>query len=251
MSNEAIWIAKLRDWYQTDLGGEVLAEEKRVLDELLVSRFGYFLLMINQLSTQVDLLAESRIKCKVRIDIDQRLEGVAQVRAQGDELPVVADSIDTVVLAHTLEFAADPHQVLREVDRVLIGDGCVIIVGYNPISLFGLWKQLLKRSGRPPWCGKFRRVGQLRDWLSLLCFEVVSEHYCFFKPPLGSRTWLQRLSGWARFCTTFLPRQGGVYVLVAKKRVIPITPIGQRWRRKRRLFPGSVAEPTTRGMKHG
>jgi ubiquinone/menaquinone biosynthesis C-methylase UbiE len=88
------------------------------------------------------------------------------------QLPFAAHSIDLVVMPHVLEFRADPHQILREVERVLIPEGEVLITGFNPISIWGLRRALPNCPGHFPWNGHYLSVRRLKDWLQLLGFEV-------------------------------------------------------------------------------
>jgi ubiquinone/menaquinone biosynthesis C-methylase UbiE len=69
------------------------------------------------------------------------------------ELPFATQSLDLVVLPHVLEFAAEPHQVLREVERVLIPEGQVIICGFNPSSLWGMRQVAGRLTGALPAAG--------------------------------------------------------------------------------------------------
>ena len=132
--------ARVRKWYRTLLGAQLLATEKEMVDQLIGTLFGFHVVQVGVLDPEVDLLAESRIGHKVVIDTDGRLRTNAGLAALADQLPFAADSVDAVLLAHSLEFAEDPHEVLREVDRVLIGDGHLVLLGYNPAGLFGLWR---------------------------------------------------------------------------------------------------------------
>ena len=73
----------------------------------------------------------------------------AALWAEPEALPFPNASLDLVVLPHTLELSVDPHMALREVERVLVPEGRVVIAGLNPLSLWGL-RQRLGRSGRRP-----------------------------------------------------------------------------------------------------
>ena len=139
-----------------------------------------------------------------------------------DALPFDTNSLDLVVLPHALELARDPHLALREVDRVLRPEGRVVIVGFNPGSLWGLrqhWGRLrlrlAPRSQRPlflPRTGEFMRYRRLRDWLRLLSFEVEAGRFGCYRPPVVSAKWLDRYECW-------WPVFGAVYFVVAVKRV--------------------------------
>jgi SAM-dependent methyltransferase len=158
----------------------------------------------------------------------------------------VTDSIDVILLPHTLEFGGDARDILREADRSLIPEGHLVVLGFNPWSLWGLRRLLSTRRGSAPWCGRFLSVARLKDWLRLLGFDTLYVRTFFFRPPLNRGAILERL----RWLEAIAGRQpvlpAGVYVLLAKKRVVALTPIRPRWRPRRRMVAAGVTEPTAR-----
>jgi hypothetical protein len=149
-------------------------------------------------------------------------------------------------LPHILEFEAQPHQVLREVERVLIGEGRVVIVGFNPWSFWGLWRVALSGRKLPPWCGRFRSPGKLHDWLRLLGLEILDTRFLYHRPPVRNQRLDNLLAGWERFASRYFPLLGGSFILVGKKRVVAMTPVANRWHRRSRLIASGFAEPSTR-----
>jgi len=170
-----------------------------------------------------------------------------------DALPFPNASIDLVVLPHTLELARDPHQTLREVERVLVPEGRVVIAGFNPASLWGLRQRAghVKRGmgfsrGQSlylPSAGEFLGYWRLRDWLRLLSFEVESGSFGCWRPPLKSDLWLDRFAWMDRVGDRWWPVLGGVYFLVAVKRVRGMRLVGlaRKERRKAHAAPAVVA----------
>lgn len=144
-----------------------------------------------------------------------------------DALPFPNSSVDLVVLPHALELARDPHHVLREVERVLVPEGRVVLTGFNPVSLWGLCQRAghLKHSlGRKsslylPQAGEFIGYWRLRDWLRLLGFEVEAGRFGCWRPPLRSEAWLERYAWMDRVGERWWPVLGSVYFVVAVKRV--------------------------------
>ena len=146
-----------------------------------------------------------------------------------DALPFDNQSLDLVVLPHALEWARDPHMALREVERVLVPEGRVVIVGFNPASLWGLRQQLGRwrrwftwgssRALFLPRDGDFMRYRRLRDWLRLLSFEVEAGRFGCYRPPLASAQWLSRFEWMERVGDRWWPVFGAVYFVVAVKRV--------------------------------
>jgi SAM-dependent methyltransferase len=229
---------ELRDWYSGPLGREVWEAEHAQLDQVIANLFGYHILQLGSLGNRT-LLDGSRILHRVVVNFGH---GRAHLYALPEALPILTDSIDVIVLPHTLEFGSDPHEILREADRSLIPEGHLIVLGFNPWSAWGL-RRLLS-SSRAPWCGRFLGLSRLKDWLRLLGFDTMYVRTFFFRPPLSSRALMNRLKimeaigsrGW------WLP--AGLYLLLAKKRVIALTPIRPRWRPRRRLIAAGVTEPT-------
>jgi SAM-dependent methyltransferase len=232
----------LRAWCRLPLGRALADAEQQVLCDVLSDVFGYHLVVLDP-ACQPDALASSRILHRV---VQTRcLAGLATppaLLASAEQLPLQADSVDAFVLPHALEVASDPHQVLREVDRCLLPEGHVIILGLNPFGWWGLRRLLLGWRGRVPWSLRFISLPRLKDWLSLLGFDTVHSRYVFSHPPWHygrvhtTPGLLQRLhrGRW--------PLLAGAYVLVARKRVATLTPIKPRWRPRRSVLAGGVAE---------
>lgn len=160
-------------------------------------------------------------------------------------LPFPADSLDLVVLPHTLEMSADPHHVLREVERVLVPEGRVVISGLNPASLWGLRQGRGHMAGRMgvsalgasrlylPEVGDFIGPWRLRDWLRLLSFEVESDRYGCYRPAVRTEKWLQRNAWLDRAGAKWWPVFGAVYFVVAVKRVRGMRLLGPAWKPRR------------------
>jgi len=170
-----------------------------------------------------------------------------------DALPFPQHSIDLVVLPHSLELARDPHQTLREVERVLVPEGRIVIAGFNPASLWGLRQRAghMKRGlgiGRGqglylPRAGEFIGYWRLRDWLRLLGFEVEAGRFGCYRPPLESKAWLERFAWMDGVGDRWWPVLGAVYFLVAVKRVRGMRLVGlvKNERRKAKAASAVVA----------
>lgn len=241
----------LRNWFGSTPGQELLAMEQVCLEQMLAECFGYYLLQVGCLGLQMDPLRMSRIKSQVVLVPNEGDAYSSQcVVSDPQYLPIASDSIDTVLLAHTLDFSRDPHQLLREAERVLIPEGHVIIVGFNPWSLWGAWRILRMRSRKIPWCGHFISPWRMRDWLSLLGFEIKAEQGLMFRPPLRQTRMMQRLGFLERAGGYFWSPLSGVYVILAVKRVSRLTPIKPAWKLRPRRIRGGMVEPTARNIRH-
>ena len=122
----------LPDWFKTPLGQYLLEKERSYLDDVTPDIFGFHALQLGL--PEVDLLRESRIAHRMCT----AASGEPDLYARCHELPIATQSIDLVVLPHVLEFAEEPHAILREVDRVMMPEGRIVILGFNPWSLWGL-----------------------------------------------------------------------------------------------------------------
>lgn len=242
---------ELRAWFNNTPGHELFAMEQAVLDELLEECFGHYLLQLGSLGMTLEPFNTHRIRYRLlQVASEQDVHGREGVMvADAHHLPVASDSIDVVVLNHTLDFSRDPHQLLREVERVLIPEGHLIVVGFNPWSLWGLWQLFRLRSGRVPWCGHFLSAWRVHDWLSLLGFQDKTERSLMFRPPLQHRGMMQRLDFLERIGQRFWPPLAGVYMILAVKRVSRLTPIKPAWKLRPRSIRGQVVEPTANRIR--
>jgi len=233
---------QLRDWYEGMPGQWLEAEEQRLLNEILPTLFGYHLLQVG-VSYMDDCLVSSKIPNQMVMDIDEppcvdnlrevSLKRVNYLRGAPECLPIASDSLDVLMLSHTLEFTSNPHEILREADRTLIPDGHVIIFGFNPWGWWMLWRVILRWRGKPPWCGRFIRFSRLRDWLQLLGFDIVEAHGYFYRPPFAHKGLMAKLSFFEKLGSRWWTFFSGAYLIVAKKRVATLTPIRPRWRPRR------------------
>jgi SAM-dependent methyltransferase len=235
------------NWFASGLGQRVFAAEQEVMEDILPNMFGYHILQYGY-SADSNYLKASRIADKTILFLDKSevKTKLNAIHTSAEELPVAADSIDVIVLPHVLEYSKDAHKLLREMDRVLIGDGRVVILGINPISFWGLWHLFLCWWGKMPWSGRLISIPKIKDWLSLLDFEVEKTKCFFFSPPLRSEKLLNKLLPLERLGRYCWPILGGIYVVVAKKRVLPLNPIKMQWTAKRKVIGSGVIEPTTR-----
>jgi SAM-dependent methyltransferase len=235
----------IADWFQSSLG-QLLAEQERVcLERRLTSLFGYYLIQIGVCDPKLDLLCSSPAKSKLLLDVGQRS---VSLRADPLHLPLATDSVDGVLMHHTIDFSRDPHQILREAERVLIPEGKLLIVGFNPWSLWGGWRLFHLHGAMPPWAGHFFSIKRVCDWLSLLGFDLLAVEHLNFRPPLQSQRLMQRLVFLERFGERFWPLGGAVYVLEAVKRTLTMTPIRPKWRIRKKVLPATV-EPSTRSLQ--
>jgi SAM-dependent methyltransferase len=162
-------------------------------------------------------------------------------------LPFEENSLDLVVLPHSLELNLDPHTTLREVERVLVPEGKVVICCLNPASLWGLRQRranVYRRLGFGelylPDAGEFIGYWRLRDWLRLLSFEVETSSFGCYRPAFTSDKWLERFSWMDAVGDRSWPIFGAAYFIVAVKRVRGVKLIGPAWKKAKRMAAAPV-----------
>ncbi|MCH9691448.1 MAG: class I SAM-dependent methyltransferase [Gammaproteobacteria bacterium] len=216
---------QLGDWFCTNLGREILAQQLSVAQPLLEACFGYHLMQVS-VTTEVDFSICSRINHCFQLSACAGMEGAAQVEAE--QLPLPAESIDVVVLHHLLDFSANPHQVLREAARVLIPGGHILLIGFNPFSLLGLTRLLQTRSAYQQ--GNQLRAARVADWMKLLDLQAIALERGFFRLPLQQRELLAKTLWMERIGARWRLPWGGFYIIVARKEVARMRAIKIDWR---------------------
>ena len=263
MTREA-QIVELAAWLRTPPGRYLLDWEQDRLDHGVADAFGFHALQLGL--PELDGLRANRmphrwVASDVLLDAEPlpspppssdisttQLEGSrVHLRSEFDALPFPASSLDLVVLPHSLELARDPHLTLREVERVLMPEGRLLITGFNPVSLWGARQRVARLRGAHdlflPRAGDFIGYWRLRDWLRLLGFEVEAGRFGCWRPPLRSPLWLERFAWMDRVGDRWWPVLGAVYFLVAVKRVRGMRLVGlaKPERRKAAAAPAVVA----------
>ncbi|MFO1318773.1 MAG: methyltransferase domain-containing protein [Burkholderiales bacterium] len=225
----------LAAWFESPLGRYLLEREQGFFDGEVADVFGFHALQFGL--PGYDFLRTNRIATRHTVG----MEACVTIRADTGDLPVATSSVDLVLLPHTLEFSSNPHQLLREVQRILVPEGHIVLSGFNPWSLWGVARLLAGRGPDYPWCGQFIGLPRLKDWIALLGFEVSAGRMAAYAPPWGGDTWLRRLRFMEQAGDRWWPIAGGIYVMHAIKRVKGAKLITPKWRmavaRKKVLSP--------------
>jgi SAM-dependent methyltransferase len=237
-------------WFLESPGQDLLDLELGCLERMLPDIFGYYLLQVGMPGSFRRIVRISRVRHHVLLtDVAAGVGDPLQAIAEPSQLPIATDSIDVVILPHTLDFAHEPHQVLREAERVLIPEGRLILFGFNPWSLWGLWRTLRSSGAGMPASGNAISPFRVRDWLSVLGFDLEQQEPLMFRPPLGAGGLMRRLVFLDRVGRILWPAFAGAYALRAVKRVSTLTPIRPSWLVRPRVIAGRAAEPTTRSAR--
>jgi SAM-dependent methyltransferase len=231
----------LSHWLASPRGQALLAAETALVGDALEDVFGWEMIQVGAWGAGQELLARGRTRRKLVVHGDPgRLD--VDVVGRLTQLPLASDSIDAVILPHTLEFEHDPYAVLREVDRVLTGEGKLVVLGLRPWSFWGL-RAVGARGTFPPGLRRLLSERRLRDWLVLLGYEVAqSRHFLFESPwgePSGSPRALRR--------GLWYPWPAGGYLLKACKRVYATPPLRLRLRERAQVIGGLAKPSVNRG----
>lgn len=236
MSTNESTIVSLSAWLSTDSGQYVRKWEQSRFDAMVADVFGYRALQVGV--PEMDLLRENRMPFKAFVgpdlpaaDLTRDWDGIVQ--AVPEFLPFDSQSMDLLVLPHILETAKNPHQVLREVDRVLVPEGRVVLSGFNPWSLWGLRHRApILKPWLPTTVGHQVSLHRLKDWLKLLSFEIELGHFGCYVPPCRTEKWLLRNAFFEQAGDRWWPACGAVYVVSAVKRVQGMTLLKPNWKTK-------------------
>lgn len=259
-------IIGLTDWLKTPPGRYLLNWEETQFAEAVSDIFGYHALQLGM--QELDTLQANRMPHKW-LALDELVETKKSADAQLDAVPTNSSarssrraalftdacalpfpeaSLDLVVLPHTLELSNDPHAALREVARVLVPEGRVVISGFNPTSLWGMSQRrsnVYQRVGYGkrylPKSGEFIGYWRLRDWLRLLDFEVESGRFGCYRPALTSQKWLDRFEWMDAAGRRWWPIFGAVYFVAAVKRVRGVRLLEPAWKPRKAPATASPA----------
>jgi SAM-dependent methyltransferase len=264
-------------WTDSPPGRYVLDWEQTQLDRVVSDVFGYHALQLGL--PQLDALRENRMPCRGLVldaasgtsapytyprasrlaGVGGDTQGAAGLHAPGGrsavwcdllDLPFEAQSVDLIVMPHTLEFTSDPHRLLREAERVLMPEGQLIILGFNSLSLWGVRQSMGKMAGRPfvPAAVDLIAFTRLKDWIKLLGFDLERGRFGCYRPPLASDQWLSRYGFMEAAGDRWWPIFGATYMIKAIKRVRGMHLVGPLKVKKPVLATGlaPAATPNTR-----
>ncbi len=211
----------MQDWFESDAGRYVLGRELSWFDATSADLFGFNAMQVGM--CQVDCLRANRMPHRFC-----GKPGGGNLLCRPELLPIASQSLDLVALPHALEYSPNPHQLLREVERVLRPEGRLLLTGFNPLSFWGMRRTLGQRRSYP-WNGQFLRLARIKDWLSLLSFELVGGRMACYAPPVNRSRWLERFGFLESAGDRWWALGGGVYMLHAVKRVQGMRLISPQW----------------------
>jgi SAM-dependent methyltransferase len=241
-------------WLESSAGRALIDLEQRWLNDRLQDSFGYRALQIGP--SQLDALAMNRMPCRARVNfykpqsLTSALDSGAhnQLVCLPSALPFESESTDLIVMAHCLELIPEPHDLLREAERVLIPDGRIVILGFNPLSLWALHRPLATTLF-PPVHGQWLSLSRVKDWCRLLGLMPEAGAYGIYRPFIGHPGWWNRLEWLEPAGARWWPGLGAVYLLVAVKRREGLRMMRAGWKGRRAARSGVVATTRVAGQE--
>jgi SAM-dependent methyltransferase len=250
----------IEQWFESDLGKNILSLQQKKLDALMPEIFGYHLMQLSVLNN-LPLSRQSPVSHHFALGFNHNAEvKIDQVNAQKDaedfsipasaisefeHLPIDEESIDAAILHHVLDYSVNPHRLLRETARTVISNGYIIIIGFNPSSALMLKKQVgrcIKRSDH--WRYHDLRKDRVVDWLRVLGFKPILVQYGYHSLPFNG-SYSQKVD---KILSQVMPVLGAFYIIVARKHVIRMNVIREPWK-KRRALPAWVKGKTATHSK--
>ena len=229
-------------WFKTEFGQKMLDVQRDLIDQKLSQCFGYHLLQMS-VSASSQLFSDCRVQRQYRYVTQVSGLRPSEVTAAGapfqviqgdyEQLPFDSNSVDVVVLHHVQEFIENPHQLLREIQRIVVPRGNIIIVGFNPWSPLGAYSRVAKYLPNSVWHNRLMSCHRICDWLSLLGFDVTSRQYGFCTPKFVTEKMNMHLMP-SLAAVPF----GNFYCISAVKQQLNLTPIKPVWKTSRRPFHG-------------
>jgi len=219
-------------WLSEGLGKKLLEAEREFLPSVLSDCYGRHALLIG-VPHQVSLLKFTSIPQQVLLSpLLDKNKTIPSIESDYTHLAIASASVDLVLVPHSFEFLDNPQQLITEACRIVKPEGYIIIFGFNPLSLWGI-KKSSEKHNKIPWSLNFISPNTVKNWLLLSDFQLVKQNKLLFRPPIQHHAKFYeklKIMEWlgSKLWTPF----GGVYMLMAQAKVIPLTPIKVRWQQK-------------------
>src|SRR3990167_9850382 len=202
----------------------ILNEEKSVLDRIFKTMRGNDLLQVGG-SSDTRLISQARVLRSFFVDRYCHGQNIRLfIQADPRCLPVQTESMDIVLLMHTLESSKTPKAMLDEAYRVLRPNGQLIIFGVTRWSLWQisrLWMQKKLFSD----IKKLHSLSKIKRLLYENDFEIVQQQTMCFRPLFKNKTLLHVFLFLEALGQFFMPYCGGIYMIHAIKNIPGMTPL--------------------------
>jgi SAM-dependent methyltransferase len=233
------------------LGQHLLKTEGQLLGQLLDRHYGKHVALIG-VPNQYELLKVTHVPVHTLVSpLTPHGPLCGFIEGEFQELPLLTGSMDLVILPHSLEFIDNPRQLLSEACRIIKPEGLIVICGFNPYSLWGL-KRFFKKHPSNHWHGNSIRPTLVKNWLDLADFAMEKHLSALFAPPVYHQKLYDKLQFLEKVGNICFPQMGGIYIIISRAKVIPLTPIRLKWKqhlsgiRVSTTIPGHIARQSKR-----
>ncbi len=218
-------------WSQTNLGKYIIDLESEQINQEINKLPGVNILQLGAIRGTSWLNLNRRCSTYV-LDLPERCDNCCAIFGKFESLPLQPESMDIVILRHTLEATKKPQEVLHEAERILSPDGYIVISGFNPYSLFGIMRLSEKYSVSGAWEGRSISIGRIKDWFAVLGLDLTVDKQVRFNHKIVKKEYGNRFEFLGDLANFSLSFKSGVYVLMARKRTIPLTLQRANWDQK-------------------
>lgn len=229
-------LRRLQQWNewlsQEFLGRNLLKTETSLLTSSLERHFGKQAIVVG-VPQQLNLLQYVKLPCHSLVTplSLKKEDGMGFIEGDLHDLPILTGSAELVVIPHTLEFIDNPQRLIHEACRIVKPEGLIALFGFNPISIWGLRRAIYKNN-MSPWNANQIPVYKVKQWLRLAEFELEKHMSALFVPPISEQNTHKRFEFMESLGKKFLPKWGGIYLLIARAKVVPLTPIKLKWKQQ-------------------
>lgn len=228
----------IETWYASAFGQQVLKAEQQQVEQLISDKFGYYVVEFTDAVSHFNVL--SPIARKFSLSLMPNKNPQQSLTAELTALPFIPDSVDMIIMPHILEFIAEPEHVLEQVWTSLMPNGYVLIMSFNPYSLWGIYRKL-KQDKKIPYQGSYFSSRKITSMLKSAGFHVDEIVSCSFTLPTMNQQSTQTHNRWLAFAQLAWPSSGNVNIILARKRLSGVTPLTIEWNVKKCTKP--ITEP--------
>ncbi len=229
-------------WLSSDEAKNLIFLENRAAADFFLDVFGYYMVQLGDYYP-TEIMASTRVQHKIVVGLSGTICSPSDLACDVEALPFAEGTVDLMVLPHVLEFGRDPSMILRETERVLIGEGYLVVFGFNPWSFFGLTTVFKRWQDIAPWNCNFISAPRLKDWLHVLGFETLIISRVGYGS-LKGEGWSGLTGNGEKLMKYLFPRLGNSYFLVAKKKIEGLKAVRGKWSRAKKILESGLAKPS-------
>lgn len=210
----------MEQWLNTPPGKILIKMENQWLTSIFQNISGNYIL---QIGSDPIFVKSLNFKNKIYLNAAKpKIRDETYVIGKLNALPFMPNSMDTILLPHILETYEQAKRFLKECYDIISPEGYLVILGFQPWSLVGIQHWLLSKGN---WESKYNSSYKIRSWLKKIGFEIQDENAFFYDKDRNIIKWVKKIYNIKNISDLALPRITGIYIIVAKKRVLALRPV--------------------------